>query len=172
MDTYSVGDIRDEWKHAGTLIRIDYNETWLLTIGFQDISPREIKELKTGDIRATFTLINKTLFLLFKIGDFEWIDTPYEKLNEIEYPSFGEGKDAQLIIHIVDTATGTLMGIRTMRLGNIFSNKLHEVCRNLACVTTEENSFNVLNVYHKFHTSYSMLSTAHNDNFFMLKEGL
>lgn len=93
--TYKVGSFYQEFIHPDNLIRADYNGTaWTLTIGFPGITDQEINELQSGDMRATFTVINDSLFILTKIGAFDWFDFPYEpRLNRVEdadafYPEF------------------------------------------------------------------------------------
>jgi len=129
---FKIGDKRPEWVYPGSLIRSDYNSlTWMLTIGFPDITEQEIEELQSGSVSFAFTVINNTIFLLFKFGRFEWMDTPYEpRLNpESTYVSFPEGTGAALTLLIVDSANGELKGMRTLGMGNALSNNLHELCR-------------------------------------------
>ena len=134
------------------MIRADYNSaTWTLTIGFPGITKQEIDELQTGDVRFTFTLENGTVFLLFKIGAFDWMNASFAPgLNEQIYHKFPDGKGAPLTIFIVDTSCGKLEGIRVLGMGTKLSNKLNETCEELSAegsITPEENERRVRGVY-------------------------
>ena len=128
-------------------------------------------------MRATFTVIDDSLFLLTKIGAFDWFDFPYEpRLNLPEdavafYPEFEQGKGAAVILFIVDTSCGKLCGMRVMGLGNRFSNNLHEVCKGMCgggVVTPEENRRRVEAVYEEYPSAADMVETVDIGNIYML----
>ena len=171
---YKIGDRRQEWVYPGPLIRSDFNSlSWSLAIGFPGITPEEINEMQDGSVSLAFTVLNDTIFLLFKIGRFEWMDAPYEpRLNpNIDYPVFPADTGAALSLFIVDCASGELKALRVLGLGNMLSNNLHELCRVMlrkGTVTQEEYHNRVEKAYEQYPTSADMLKTVKMQHIYVL----
>ena len=171
-----VGEVRETWKTDGTLIRADYDENgWSLTVGYPDITMEEISELQDGNVQASFTVLNDTLFLLFKIGKIVWMDAPFEpRLNpgRHSFPYFEAGKGAPLVLQIVDSHTGRLEALRVVGMGTVFSNRLHKVCRDLQksgiTISPAQNAYLVNRTYSEYPTTNHMLKTVNPQNLFML----
>ena len=171
-----VGEIHAKWKTNSILVRADHDEyTWTLTVGYPDITKEEIEELQNGDVQAAFTYLNFTLFLLFKIGEIDWMDAPFEpRINPggYSFPEFEPGTGAPLVIQIVDTRTGQLKALRLVGMGNALSNNLHRVCRELEktgiTLTPDQNAYLVNKTYAEYPTTNDMLKTVNPKNLFML----
>ena len=176
-EQYRVGDKRPEWIWPGSLVRSDFDSlSWSLTIGFPGITPEEINELQDGSVSFAFTVLNDTVFLLFKIGSFAWMDAPYEpRMNpRTDYSVFPTDTGAALTIFIVDCGSGELKAIRVLGLGNILSNNLHETCRILlrkGTITREEYHNRVEKTYEEYPTSDDMLKTVEIQHIYVLAKG-
>ena len=115
------------------------------------------------------------LFFLFKAGDIEWADAPFEpRLYEspMDYPEIVDSSTgAALTLYIVDTSSGKLMGLRTIGLGNEFSNRLHASCREMNKVrllTKEQYSKHVQEIYRRYPRSEDMLKCVKPENIFII----
>lgn len=172
---FCVGQNYDHWKTNQVHIQMNYSGSWDLVVGFPNITKQEVRELQDGDFTIAYTIIDDVLFFLFKAGNMEWADAPFEpRLYEssMDYPEIEDNEvGAALTLYIVDTYSGRLMGLRTIGLGNGFSNKLHTFCREkdkVRLLTKEQFSKQVQGVYRKYPRSDDMLKCVKPENIFII----
>lgn len=179
MDDYTlevtrVGEKYPQWVYPDVLVQIHYyNPHWELVIGYPDITLEEIRELHHGSLQMGVAYINHCLFLLFKFGKIPWMDAPYEPRLHSEkmgFPLFGSGTGAILQLNIVDSANGEVKAMRQMGLGNLLSNRLHTLCRELQEQPFKESSYHwmVDKTYKKYPTSEDMLKEVSPQDIFMI----
>lgn len=130
----AVGEQKAEWSTGAPLLRADYDGgSWHISVGFPDITADEVYSLKNGlPLSIGYTVQNDLLFLLLKVGSFDWFDMPFEPAFYHQCPDFpldyAEGTGAPVILTIIDTANGTLKGLRLLGLSRDLSCQLHNEC--------------------------------------------
>lgn len=161
----SVGQIIPQLKTKKNEIRISYNSFgWILCIGFPAITEEEQDCIIYGGLSIGFTLVEDVLFFIFKFGKMEWMDAPYEPALYAEPQNYDEvdtGMGASLIVCCADTATGMVMGLRSLGLTNMMSNKLHTTCNELdkrhRPLDISKYHQTIKSIYQRYPTSAQML---------------
>ena len=175
-DLISVGERYEQWKvQVDAFSQIHFRESyWELAIGFPSIRESEISDFHFGSATMTYTVINGCLFFLFKFGNQNWVDVPYEpRLHDkkFEFYSFEAGTGLPLNVIIVDNATGEVKAMRSMGLGTILSNHVHSACRTLQRqkhFNKREYQQRVAQIYNKYPTSAAMLKTVKPEDIFII----
>ena len=176
FEPLTVGRDYEKFRTNSTGIRLEYDEAvWTLVVGFPDITPEEVYNFQNGAMSFAFTVIDDAIFFLAKFGAIPWTDAPFEPRlypNEREYVSeFEQGTGAPLVVLITDSASGRLMAIRTVGLGNIISSNLANECKRLQRVQpfeAEAYSRKVLDIYERYPLSEEMLRTVKPINMFVI----
>ena len=166
---YRVGRRYPKWMTGNNLIRMEYNGTFFeLAYGFPAPTAEEIKEFQTGAIAVTATVIKDCLFFLLKFGNAPWQDTPFEPLlysEEIPFDNdFPAGQGISLLNVLIDTNTGTIIGMRQIGLTNVLSSFLMEFCEQRR---KERRTFDravyertINRIYREYPSSEEMLKEA------------
>lgn len=179
FDRLYVGQYIPEYRTGGNDMRMQFlDPTWVLAVGFPGITKEEIEEIRFGDLKLGYTVIDDALFFLFKFGDIPWADAPYEPLltaKPLNYYELDEpGKGATLTVLAVDTNTGEIKAMRVCGIGHMQTNNLHRLCREkdkqrpFTAKDKAAYSKCVDMVYEKYQTSEEMLKTMPLQNFFAI----
>lgn len=130
----AVGEQKAEWHTDLPLLQADYDGgNWHILVGFPDITANEVYFLRSGlPLTIGYTVQNDLLFLLLKVRPFDWFDMPFEPAFYHQCPDFpldyAEGMGAPVILKIIDTASGTLKGLRLLGLSRDLSCQFHNEC--------------------------------------------
>ena len=166
---YRVGKRYPQWMTGNNLIRMEYNGTFFeLAYGFPAPTAEEIKEFQTGSIAVTASVIRDCLFFLLKFGESPWQDTPFEPLfypDEMPFDSyFPADQGISLLNILIDTNTGTIIGMRQIGLTNVLSSFLMEFCEQRK---KQRMAFDIIvyektidKIYEEYPSSEAMLTTT------------
>lgn len=129
MTIYEVGQVIPEYiGHAeGTLFDISDDGASLIVF-FNHPDQDEIEQFKskhTFEIR--FVQIKNVIMVLTKIGNLNWMDSPYsphlsKHLTRLHNPEPGQG--LALTIYLIDSATGKICSMRLVGLSERFTKSL------------------------------------------------
>lgn len=130
-----IGMQRNDWKGCGDGYTMEYNEKdgLVFCIFFQNPSESEKLEISTpNDFEIRFSDFEGIGFFSIKIGDLPWGDcafTPNLYPYPLSFPEPEEGKGLTLKLLLIDSATGTLDYMRVIGLGERFSTRFCEWCK-------------------------------------------
>ena len=174
----SVGKRYDCWKSpVEAFAQIEFCDSfWQVAVGFPYITSKEVHDFQYGAVTMSYAVIDGCLFFLFKFGAQNWMDAPYEPRfcgKKFDFYKFEQGMGAILNVIVVDNATGEVKAIRTLGLGNILSNHLHESCKALQ----SKEDFNIATyrktveaIYGRFPLSGDMLKTIRPEDIFIIAD--
>lgn len=130
-----VGMTREEWKGCGDGYIMEYNEMngLVFCVFFQNPRESEIVEISTpNDFEIRFSDLDGIGFFSVKIGNLPWGDcafTPNLYQYSPRFPELEEGKGLALNLLFIDSAVGTLRHMRLIGLGEQFSTRFIEWCK-------------------------------------------
>lgn len=130
----------------------------IMAIKFDRPTKKEINQFKTGKYKFKFALHNGVVWVLFKAGNLNWMDTPYHaklslQLSHFEEPEEGEGLGINVIF--LDASNGLIHAIRLVSLTTAQTRWLREqTLRQKA-----EDDFNVTGYNIKISATMAMMDT-------------
>ena len=128
----------------------------LLLIHMKSPSPKEIEDIRKGNIKVALSLAGECLFFMIKLGSFPWQDAAYNvhlsnDLTELQTPGPTEGYGLQIIL--VDISTSETKVLRLVGLPNRFSQVLKKQIdkqREMPPVTVAEHNAKVSEIYARY----------------------
>ena len=136
--------------------RVDVDDTGInLFLYYNNPTEEEVKDTKGGNFKFGFYKENNAIFMLFKCGDQEWIDSPYsahlsKNLTKLELAD--EGKGLALHVYLIDAGTGILKVMRLIGLKTKISQDLIEAIKCQQLMDFKGYDSNIRNVYNKYST--------------------
>ena len=128
MRKLEVGHLFEEGKtHYAEGCRFDFSGSIpTLFLLYDRPTSKEIHEIKRGIMSIAFKECEDIIFLFFRFGTSDWIETPYSvHLSEpFEFQEISEGMGLALNIFLVDSSNGILKALRAKGLSTEFSRKL------------------------------------------------
>ena len=129
-----VGQVRSEWRGLADGYIMDYNNVSGLTLFlfFKKPTPQEEQQIKAESVfKIAFTDYKGVGFFAVKFGNLPWGDCAFSPNLYKTPPVFDvieDGKGYALNVIFVDTATGTVKGLRQIGLGTNFSRLFRNWC--------------------------------------------
>lgn len=155
FESYKVGSLfseRAKGHQEGAIF--DISDTGCnLILYFKSPSQKEIDSVKNGTMKIGFYTEKELILMLFKIGDMNWIDSPYsvhlsKELTKIQ--DIPEGKGLSLNMYLIDTYTGVLKSIRLLGLPTNFSCKLKVAIEKQKGIPFDNFDIRLNEVYAKY----------------------
>lgn len=136
-------------------------DTMLLLLYMVKPTFEEISDFKYGKAQFGFLQEDGVIFFLSKLGDMNWMDTPYNKHLESEpvdnrRPEVGQGYSVTLAL--VDAFDCKVAALRFLTLKNTFSNLLMDAVDNQPVILKYD--FALEEIYKKYPLSDDMLEKA------------
>ena len=160
MKTYLFSTNQADFKGHKEGIQFDIVDACaILRIFYYDPTPLEQFELQFSE---TFEMkaieLKDSLYLLFKFGNLNWMDAPFNiHLCKKWYnkDSYNEMEEIDLLIQLVDCATGTVKLLRTIELkGNIIKQIKKAIERQLQLPFDRKTyDENIAECYKKYSTN-------------------
>lgn len=134
MQKYEAGKLFKPGKtHYQEGIKFDFNQSGgALYIMYDRPTPKEIEEIRRGKLQLGILEKSDIIFLLFKFGSLNWMDTPYScHLSEpYVFDEVEEGTGYGMTVFLIDAATGILKVIRQIgwpsRMSRLFTSYVIE----------------------------------------------
>lgn len=128
MDKIEVGKVyKDGAEFLKEGIKIDLSEDgFTVIISLKDPSENEIQNVKNGKLKVGYFSYKDVLLFLFKFGDMNWMDAPFNinlsKTLELQELSQDHGYACTIIL--INSNDAVVKGIRLIGLSNAISNRL------------------------------------------------
>lgn len=168
---YTVGEFIPMLKTGEIQMRAMYDGTWTIFVLFPNMSKQEAININSGAVSVGFVVIEDELFLLGKLGEIPWFDTPFEpaRCQSETYPDFEEGAGVPILFVGADSNTGVIQSIRLIGASNAMSNALHAVCRDMKTqhspLDIKKQNAHYDKIYRKYPSSEAMLKEANPNHF-------
>lgn len=133
----------------------DYNGGFDLTIYIKTPYKNEIDAIRSGKIKVGYYVKDEVIFMLFKFGAMEWMDTPYSihlSRGETNIYDVKNGEGLILGIRLVDSKTGILKVMRLVGLPTNFSRKLKLEVEKQRVMPFENYHQTIQEIYNKYST--------------------
>lgn len=134
LEHFYIGQTRSEWKGLPDGYIMDFNNVSGLTLFlfFNTPTPQEEQQIKAeSTFKIAFADYKGVGFFAVKFGNLPWGDCAFSPNLYKEPPTFDVVEDGQgyaLNVVFVDTATGTIKGLRQIGLGTNFSRLFRDWC--------------------------------------------
>lgn len=132
MFKYEVGQIVDNFKHHSEGVQFDISDDGAtMLVFFERPVAEEIEQFKSGKaFEIRFTELYGIIMITVKIGNLNWMDTPYtphfsKNLTKFQLPNEKQGLSLTLVL--VDALTGEIKHMRFLGLSERFTKKLFGV---------------------------------------------
>lgn len=129
MECYTVGDVYQEAVNHQEGILFDIDDCGInLHVYMRRPTAHETEQFASGSpFEMKLAQLRNVIFPMFKFGDMNWMDAPYNvhlsrNLNRLEVPADGQG--LAMTVHLYDTQTGKLLRNRLLSLSTEISRKL------------------------------------------------
>lgn len=130
MKAYKVGEKYDELKGPeGAQFSIDENVSTLF-VRFPDATKEEIESIKSGNIKYGVTYLNDVIWLTWKFGDLNYLETPFSwglLPSGITLQDIPEDLGLSVNIIMVDGISGELYANRLIGLSTLVSRTIHKL---------------------------------------------
>lgn len=159
MIKYEVGQAIDKFigHQEGTLFDVS-DEGASLIVFFRNPTKEEKEQFKSGHrFEIRFVEIYGVVMMTFKIGNLDWMDSPYsphlsKNLTKFTLPNESQGLGLTLIF--VDAITGEIKSMRLMGLSTNFTKKLFGLL-----MEQKTKEFNVAEYNNSLNKIYSIYPT-------------
>ena len=132
MNKYEVGQIVESFKYHQECVQFDLaDDGAIMLVFFKSPTQSEIEQFKSGkNFEIRFTEIYDVIMITVKIGNLNWMDSPYsphlsKNLTKFELSNEGHGLGLTLIL--IDAITGEIKHIRLLGLSERFTKRLFGV---------------------------------------------
>lgn len=155
---YEVGEKYDfAIRNEGVVFDISDSGA-ILMVFFHHPSKEEIEQFKSEkQLEIKCACFKHTIFILSKIGNLQWMDSPYHpdlstSLTELKEAEGGEGLSLQIMLF--DSSNGELKSLRLIGTSTDFTRKLYREISKLSLdkITYEKYMSYLSEMYKKYST--------------------
>lgn len=168
MELLKVGErteLLSGYPQEATVFEID--ESGLnLFLKMPNLTQSEIKSFSAGSqAEFRFVRVDGILFILFKLGDMPWMDSPYaiQFSRCASLPKVPDGAGYALNMVLIDGVGSIVRGLRLISLSNRFSNALRdEILRDADSPIVRPLYFDTLGMVYRKYTTKELVKLASN----------
>jgi len=166
MYAYKIGERVEAFADGVDGAQFDMTDGGgILLIKFNSPTSKEVDQIKNGKIRYSISYLNNVIYILWKFGSLEYLETPYsfsasKNLTELQEPIDSSGYAVNMIL--ADSSDGEIKAIKLLSLSNRASKKLLDLISKQPYMELGEYYVNVLNTQSKYTTkdilNYSLVT--------------
>lgn len=160
MNKLTVGTRYPKYHNYSDEIRFDIADDGAnLFVSYNSPNEKEKEQFKSKHpLEIRFVTLGGVIYLLFKIGELQWMDVPYSphlSLNLTQKINISDDTSALLLlICLFNSSTGELLSMRGTTLGNRLSKSLIKEIDNALMKPFDSNEYNesIKNTYSRYTT--------------------